>query len=86
MKIINIGMNHETAPVELRECLATDPENTVRALTLMRDLECIREGLFISTCNRVEALIATESKKEAENVPSDSFPTKRMGMRRKKIK
>jgi glutamyl-tRNA reductase len=66
MKIINIGMNHETAPVELRECLATDPENTVRALALMRDLECIKEGLFISTCNRVEALIATESAEEAE--------------------
>ncbi len=84
MKIINIGMNHETAPVELRECLATDPENTVRALALMRDLECIKEGLFISTCNRVEALIATESAKEAEksvislmaklgNMPKESF-------------
>jgi glutamyl-tRNA reductase len=84
MKIINIGMNHETAPVELRECLATDPENTVRALDLMRDLECIKEGLFISTCNRVEALIATESAKEAEksvislmaklgNMPKESF-------------
>jgi glutamyl-tRNA reductase len=84
MKIINIGMNHETAPVEVRECLATDPENTVRALDLMRDLECIKEGLFISTCNRVEALIATESAKEAEesvislmaklgNMPKESF-------------
>jgi glutamyl-tRNA reductase len=84
MKIINIGMNHETAPVELRECLATDPENTVRALALMRDLECIKEGLFISTCNRVEALIATESAKDAEksvislmaklgNMPKESF-------------
>ncbi|MCD6296719.1 MAG: glutamyl-tRNA reductase [Deltaproteobacteria bacterium] len=84
MKIINIGMNHETAPVELRECLATDPENTVKALALMRDLDCIKEGLFVSTCNRVEALIATESVKEAEksvislmaelgNMPEESF-------------
>ncbi len=84
MKIINIGMNHETAPVELRECLATDPENTVRALALMRDLECVKEGFFISTCNRVEALIATESAKEAEesvtsliaklgNMPEETF-------------
>ena len=66
MKIINIGMNHETAPLELRECLATDPENTVRALAMMRDLECIKEGLFVSTCNRVEALVATDTAKEAE--------------------
>ncbi|MCD4717293.1 MAG: glutamyl-tRNA reductase [Desulfobacterales bacterium] len=87
MKIINIGMNHETAPVELRECLATDPENTVRALALMRDLECIKEGLFISTCNRVEFLIATESAKDAEksvislmaklgNMPKENFSSK----------
>ncbi|MBW1704740.1 MAG: glutamyl-tRNA reductase [Deltaproteobacteria bacterium] len=84
MKIINIGMNHETAPVEMRECLATDPENTVRALALMRDLECIKEGLFVSTCNRVEALVATDAAKEAEksvislmaklgNMPEESF-------------
>ncbi|MBW1798409.1 MAG: glutamyl-tRNA reductase, partial [Deltaproteobacteria bacterium] len=87
MKIINIGMNHETAPVELRECLATDPENTVRALALMRDLECIKEGLFISTCNRVEVLIATEYAKDAEksvislmaklgNMPKENFSSK----------
>ena len=87
MKIINIGMNHETAPVELRECLATDPENTARALALMRDLECIKEGLFISTCNRVEFLIATESAKDAEksvlslmaklgNMPKENFSSK----------
>jgi len=84
MKIINIGMNHETAPVELRECLATDPENTVKALALMRELECIKEGLFVSTCNRVEVLIATEAAREAEksvislmaeigNMPKESF-------------
>jgi len=54
MKIINIGMNHETAPLELRECLATDPDNAFKALVSMRDLECIREGLYLSTCNRVE--------------------------------
>ncbi|MBW2617056.1 MAG: glutamyl-tRNA reductase [Deltaproteobacteria bacterium] len=84
MKIINIGMNHETAPVELRECLATDPDNTARALALMRDLECIKEGLFMSTCNRVEVLITTEAAREAKtsvislmaklgNMPEESF-------------
>ncbi len=30
-KIINIGMNHETAPVEVRECLAAEPENVKKS-------------------------------------------------------
>ena len=34
--IINIGMNHETAPVELRECLATEPDNATRALKALK--------------------------------------------------
>ena len=83
-KIINIGMNHETAPVELRECLAAEPDNTVKALACMRDLECVGEGVFLSTCNRVEALFTTEAAGEAKksvislmsglgNMPEEKF-------------
>ncbi len=84
MKIFNIGMNHETAPVELRECLAAEPENIVKALSSMRDLTCIREGLFLSTCNRVETLFTSETDGEARtsiislmsrlgNIPEEDF-------------
>ena len=66
IKIASLGMSHETAPVELRECLAKDPENVSTALASMRDLECIHEGLFISTCNRVEALYTSEDLDEAK--------------------
>jgi glutamyl-tRNA reductase len=66
IKIVNLGMNHETAPVELRECLAREPGNTSAALTSMRKLQSIREGLFISTCNRVEALYTSEDPEEAK--------------------
>ncbi len=65
MKIVNIGMNHETASVELRERLAEDPNNNIRALTFIRDNECIKEGLFISTCNRIEMLLTTDAVSEA---------------------
>ena len=65
MKIINIGMNHETASVELRERLAEDPDNITKALAFIRDNECIKEGLFLSTCNRVEMLFTTEAASEA---------------------
>jgi glutamyl-tRNA reductase len=60
LTIITIGMNHETAPVELRECLGGDADNPRKALAWMRNLEAIREGLFLSTCNRVEAIFVTD--------------------------
>jgi glutamyl-tRNA reductase len=65
IRIVNIGMNHETAPVELRECLAKEPENTSLALSSMRELPSIKEGMFLSTCNRVEALCTTENPNDA---------------------
>ncbi len=65
-KILNIGMNHETAPLELRECLAAKSDNMFRALSFMRGNSCIKEGFFLSTCNRIEALVITEEDDEAE--------------------
>ena len=63
--ILAIGMNHETAPVELRECIAREPGNIATALSSMRELPAIREGMFLSTCNRVEALCIAEDPQEA---------------------
>ncbi|MCU1307711.1 MAG: glutamyl-tRNA reductase, partial [Acidobacteriaceae bacterium] len=56
MKYCLIGINHKTAPVEVRERLAISesrlPE-AVRSLTSRPDVE---EGIIFSTCNRVEVL------------------------------
>lgn len=65
--IVSIGMNHETAPVYLRERLAAEPGNVPKALHALRTLDCIKEGLFVSTCNRVEFLITTDRKTDAVN-------------------
>jgi glutamyl-tRNA reductase len=65
IRILNIGMNHETAPIELRECLAGGAENTIAALSSLRALDCVKEGLFLSTCNRVEALFTSEYPEKA---------------------
>ena len=67
IRIVNIGMNHETAPVELRECLAKDPTHADRALAMIRELSCVKEGMFLSTCNRVEAVFTTEQTEEAKS-------------------
>ena len=59
--IVNIGMNHETAPVELRECLAGDPGSEEALLGGLKNLVSVKESLLISTCNRVEVLVTTEN-------------------------
>ncbi len=64
--IVNIGMNHETAPVSLRERLALETENGSAAQAVLRGSKTIKETLFISTCNRVEALVVSENRGRAE--------------------
>src|SRR3990172_4557647 len=54
MSIIVVGLSHKTAPIEVREKL-NFPEATVsEALKKLVNYEGIREGLILSTCNRVE--------------------------------
>ena len=66
--ILNIGMNHQTAPVELRECLASDPGTAKKALAAMRDSDEIKEAMFLSTCNRVEALVVADHRDRASEI------------------
>lgn len=53
MSIIVVGLNHKTAPIELRERFAFSQKEIECALsTLSRTLFC--EAVILSTCNRVE--------------------------------
>jgi glutamyl-tRNA reductase len=60
MQIILIGLNHKTAPVEIRERFCLSKEGVVGFLKRMLGLSGIREGLVLSTCNRLEILAAGE--------------------------
>src|SRR5690349_19339668 len=62
MSIILIGVNHKTAPVEIRERLAFSDAACMDGLRRLVDGEVVREGLIVSTCNRVEILSATTSE------------------------
>jgi len=56
MKLILIGMNYKTAPVELRERLQNYCSNQDVALPdLMRNSE-IKEAICLATCNRIEVI------------------------------
>ena len=59
MSILLIGVNHKTAPVEIRERLAFNDEACADGLRRLVDGDVVREGLIVSTCNRVEILSAT---------------------------
>ncbi len=60
MSIVLVGINHKTAPVEVRELLAFSDEACTDGLRQLVDGEIVREGLIVSTCNRVEILSSTE--------------------------
>ncbi len=60
--IVLLGINHKTAPVELRECIAFSGDESVTALQALGRQAHIKEVLLFSTCNRVELLIVTDDK------------------------
>ena len=66
IKIVDIGMNHETAPVELRELVAFGGHNIDEVMNSFRGIENIKEFMVLSTCNRVEILFTTDMEKEAK--------------------
>lgn len=56
MSIALAGISHKTAPVEVRELLAFTNEACAEGLRSLVDGRIVREGLIVSTCNRVEVL------------------------------
>lgn len=68
MSIVLIGVNHKSAPVELRELLAFSEEACTQGLRKLVDGDVVREGLIVSTCNRVEVLTETAKERLQEGV------------------
>ena len=59
MKVMLVGMNHRSAPVEVRERVAVD--DVTPALTKLLASSEIDEGILLSTCNRTEVVVVTRS-------------------------
>ena len=56
MSIVLLGINHKTAPLAVREQLAFSESRIREALNRLVDGDAIREGMILSTCNRVEVI------------------------------
>ncbi len=67
-EIALLGVNHKTAPVEVRECLALQNFSDSSPLELLSSLPGVEEVVFLSTCNRVEALIACRGQESIDAV------------------
>ena len=70
-EIVLIGINHKTAPVELRECIAFSGDESIAALQTLHRQPDINEVLLFSTCNRVELLLVTEDKTRTISATKD---------------
>ena len=63
MKLVLVGMNHTTSPLEVRERFAIDDASEV--LDKLGDSPDIEEAVVISTCNRVEIVAASRAAESA---------------------
>ena len=65
MSIFCLGVNHKTAPVEIRERLAFAEKAIPRHLAEILEIGGVDEAVVLSTCNRVEIYGASDNPAEA---------------------
>jgi glutamyl-tRNA reductase len=61
MTLALIGVNHKTAPIELRERIAISRDELPETTRALAAVPGVAECMIVSTCNRVEILAALES-------------------------
>lgn len=65
MPLLAFGINHKTAPVDVRERVAFNPQDLVGALQQLTALPLIHEAAILSTCNRTEIVCTLEEADSA---------------------
>jgi len=64
MTLLTYGLNHRTAPLELRERVAFEATNLPGALSDLARQPGVNEALILSTCNRTELYVEVEQGAE----------------------
>jgi len=83
-EILILGLNHKTADVDLRECLAFADDQVDIALKTLGQQPSISEVVLLSTCNRVEIIFTAKEPEKAlsevknflaefKDIPADNF-------------
>src|SRR5439155_22941192 len=78
--IVIVGLNHRSAPIEVRESVAFESPHLREALGRLRAYPSIKEGVILSTCNRVE-VVASVSDSVSAFDEIKSFLTQQQGHR-----
>lgn len=61
MSLFSLGLNHTTAPVDIREQVVFDTSGLDQALASLGSMPGIHEAAIVSTCNRTEIYCAVDS-------------------------
>ncbi|MEZ5354159.1 MAG: glutamyl-tRNA reductase [Bryobacteraceae bacterium] len=67
MRLAITGLNHTTAPVEVRERLAVSADALPSLLYDLRHVPGVTESMVLSTCNRVEIAVAADEQCDTES-------------------
>src|SRR5947207_16007999 len=65
MTLIALGLNHLTAPLDVRSRIAFAPEAMPQALSDLARQPGVNEALILSTCNRTELYVDIEPGAES---------------------
>lgn len=66
MPLLTLGLNHQTAPVEIREKITFSPQHLEQALNEIQSVDGIKEAVIVSTCNRTEIYCEYDDKYQSD--------------------
>lgn len=64
-QIVIVGLNHRSAPIEVRESVAFEHSCIAEGLARLRSYPTVLEAVILSTCNRVEVVAAAADGRSA---------------------
>lgn len=70
MSLLTIGINHKTAPVEVRERVVFAPEKIPATLKSLLNLPNVSEASVLSTCNRTEVTCWRSDAGASTDIPA----------------
>lgn len=82
MPLVVLGINHKTAPVEMRERLAVGEREMPDALRAFCRVPVVMEGALLSTCNRTEAYAVVSPNADRPEDALADFLAARHGLSR----
>ena len=81
-RLLLLGLNHTTAPLEVRERLAYNADQSRAAVEAFRQRYPRYEAVLLSTCNRVELYVGREAHGQPGVRELSEFPKRWPAMQR----